>query len=331
MGNVLVVSKERGEGKTAVAAGLAQRAREAGRSAAAIKPFGAAEETGDPCDAASFSRLLGNSGSGSTSPIPPRGLGDAALDSASEACTNFSADSVFVECSSEVDEKGAVRLADRLDARVIVVARHRHGMSAEEVAERTAPFSDRLAGVFLNARGTYLGTEAAALAAQIEAAGTPVLGTIPEDRRLLAITVRTVAEHLDGRFLLDEDGQSDRLVEHFLVGGWMMDEGEIYFSTRSDKAVLARGDRPDLQMSALSTPTLALFLTKGIEPIEYVLHEAQEEGACIVVVEQDTLTAMEELGTVVDRARFDHPDKLTRMAELLGAHSDPDALAALLG
>ncbi len=328
MGNVLVVSGERGEGKTAIAATLAHRAAESGRSAAAAKPLGTEGEIGERSDAEGFERLLGDSASGPTAPIPGGGLDAGALDAAARACADLGADSVFAECSSDLGPADASRLADALDAAVLIVARHRHGMSAADIAGLAEPFAARLAGVILNARGTYMGTEAAALAGQVEAGGTRVLATIPEDRRLLGVTVRTVADHLGGRFLLGQE-EADGLIEHFLVGGWMMDEGALYFSTRDDKAVLIRGDRPDLQMSALSTPTRALVLTTGTEPIEYVLHEAGEEGAALIVVEQGTVEAMEALGTIVESARFDHPAKLSRMSELMDRHADTAALAAL--
>ena len=74
-----------------------------------------------------------------------------------------------------------------------------------------------------------------------------------------------------------------------------MDEGALYFSTKDNKAVITRGDRPDLQMSALSTETACLIMTKGIKPIEYVEYAAQEEGVSIVVVDKDTISTLESL------------------------------------
>ncbi len=329
MGNLLVVSAGRGEGKTSVAATLARRAAAAGRSAAAIKPFGAQDELGPRSDTLIFERLVGTAAGSWPAALPDGDLSEGELKAAAEAVASLESNSVAVEASSDLSPQDGARLAEALDAEVLVVVRHRHGMSATDVAERTAPYGDRLAGVLFNCRGTYMGTEAAALTEEVEAAGTRVLGVIPEDRRLLGVAVREIAAHLDGRFLLGEDEGADELVEHFLVGGWMMDEGTRYFETRTDKAVVIRGDRPDLQMSALATPTKALVLTNGIEPIEYVLYEAQEEETCLVVVDQDTISTMEALGTIVESARFDHPDKLARMSDLFDSHADGAALNAL--
>lgn len=329
MGNLIVVSAERGEGKTSVAATLAHRAAAAGRSAAAIKPFGAGDEVGSGSDGLIFERLVGTAAGRWPAALPDGDLTGSELDAAAEAVAALESDSVVVEASSELDPRDRLRLAEALGAPVLVVARHRHGMSAADVLERTELYGGRLAGVLLNCRGTYMGTEAAALAEEVGAAGTRVLGAIPEDRRLLGVAVGEIAEHLGGRFLLGQEEGADQLVEHFLVGGWLMDEGTRYFETRTDKAVVIRGDRPDLQMAALATPTKALVLTAGIEPIEYVLYEAQEEETCLVVVDQDTISAMEALGTIVESVRFDHPDKLARMSELLDSHADAAALGAL--
>ncbi len=329
MGNLLIVSTERGEGKTSVAAALAHRASTAGRSAAAIKPFGAGDELGPGSDGAVFERLLGTWADRRPAALPEGELPESALDATAASVAALGSDSVLVEASSAISPRNCARLADALDAAILVVARHRHGMSAADVLERTGSYGDRLAGTLLNCRGTYMGTETAALTEEVETAGIRVLGAIPEDRRLLGAAVRQIAEHLGGRFLLGEEEGSDELVEHFLVGGWMMDEGTRYFETRTDKAVVIRGDRPDLQMSALSTPTKALVLTSGIEPIEYVLYEAQEEETCLVVVDQDTISTMEALGTMVESARFDHPDKLVRMSDLIDSHADGAALDAL--
>ena len=55
-----------------------------------------------------------------------------------------------------------------------------------------------------------------------------------------------------------------------------------------NKAVIVRGDRPDLQMAALNTSTACIVLTKGVEPIEYVRYEAEQEEVSLIVVETDT-------------------------------------------
>jgi hypothetical protein len=123
---------------------------------------------------------------------------------------------------------------------------------------------------------------------------------------------------------------SDGLVEHLMVGGRGMDPGEHYFGVRDSKAVIVRGDRPDVQMAALTTSTACMVMTKGIEPIEYVQYEAREEGVPVIVVETDTIETMEALNGLMDSARFDHPLKLARYSELADEHIDLPALYGAL-
>jgi BioD-like phosphotransacetylase family protein len=164
----------------------------------------------------------------------------------------------------------------------------------------------------------------------MSSAGLASLGVIPEDRRLLSLTVSQIAAELHGRYVLFEE-LGDRLVEHFMVGGMSLDSGEPYFRLRENKAVIIRGDRPDIQMAALQTPTACMLLTNGIEPIEYVAYEAEQERVPVIVVEPDTLSTMDALGTVSSRASFDHPSKLERFGELLEEHVDLAAIYAGLG
>ena len=99
-----------------------------------------------------------------------------------------------------------------------------------------------------------------------------------------------------------------------------------------NRAAIVRGDRPDLQMSALSAPgrTACLVATNGIAPIEYVRYEAEQEETPIIMVETDTLDTMDRLDTLIDGSRFDHPRKQERFAALLTEHLDlPRLIAAI--
>jgi BioD-like phosphotransacetylase family protein len=156
------------------------------------------------------------------------------------------------------------------------------------------------------------------------------LGVIPEDRTLLSVSVGRLATHLGGRYLIGEE-LPDRLVEHFLVGINGMDAAGEYYGLRDRKAVIVPGDRPDIQMAVLQTPTACLLLTRGIEPIEYVTTEAELEEVPIVLVESDTHATMAALNTIQESARFDHPAKLERYSELLDQHVDTAAIRAGLG
>ena len=326
-----VASDQQGAGKTAVCATLASILEQRDKKVAVFKPL-VGEPKSDP-DADIYEKLMGQRADGWPLKLPKRGLNTGLLEKVKTAFDRVSegTDVVLVEGSSDLSIKGSRQVADALDAKAVVVARYRDDLSASELKGWQEALGERLLGFVVNAMTRYMGTEVRTrLLPSMESEGLVSLGVVPEDRRLLGVSVRQLAEHLDGRFIVCEE-KADGLVEHLMVGGMGMDPGEYYFGVRDNKAVIVRGDRPDLQMSALTTPTSCMVLTKGIEPIEYVKYESEQEEVSVMVVETDTLGTMEAVNTLVDRARFDHPLKLSRFAELLEQHVDLPALFSGLG
>ena len=253
-----------------------------------------------------------------------------AVEAAVEKAAN-DADVVIVEAPTSIPDEQSNDLADSLDAKVVIVVPFGTTVGPEALSATTKAFGDRLVGVIINGRTLYKGTDTTAnIVPSLAGAGIQVLGVIPEDRRLLSITVGQLAEHLDGRFLVRED-LTDALVEHFLVGGLGLDSGEFYFGLKEDKAAIVRGDRPDIQMAALATPTACLVVTNGIEPIEYVTYEADLEEVPVILVESDTLDTMAALNDVQKHAAFDHTDKVERFGGLLREHVDLDSIYSGLG
>ncbi len=226
----------------------------------------------------------------------------------------------IVEGSS--DAQFNLQLAEATDGLILLVARYGEGISVA-----ASEYGSRLAGVILNALPRYRGEDVTGrLAADIEAAGTKLLGTIPDDRRLLAPNLGHVASFLDGQFLSGED-QSDRLIENFLIGGLVLDWGPFYFASRKNTGVIVRGDRPDVQLAAIQTDTTrALILTKGVRPVEYVMYEAAQAGVPMIVVPGNTHDVAEQLEGLQPQVGFDHPDKLARMVDLVSEHLDVSAI-----
>ena len=219
-------------------------------------------------------------------------------------------------------------LAELLDARVLLIVHYRPDLDVEGVMEACEPFGQRLLGVVINVvtrykeRGIRLG-----LAPAMESRGVKFLGAIPEDRLMLSVTVGQIAEHLNGRAVFGEE-KSQELVENFLIGGNIMDQGSTYFGRMENKAVIVRGDRPDIQLAALSTPTTCLVLTGGHEPIQYVYYQAEREEVPLLVVQSDTLSTAHALNTVLERSSVHHPGKLDRFQELISEHLDMAAIQA---
>ena len=340
MNILLVVSPSQGDGKTAISLTLAHHIANSGKKVTALKPFASKTEISNEADLSAFSNLVTSKPLEWPMELPESGLIDArgkadkGLEEVKKELSKIaqSYDLLILELPSKIPHEEQAKVAEFLEAKVLAVIRHKHALKTKKLKQYLVSFGKSLSGVLINARTKYTSHDVQTLIIpELEDVNIKVFGTIPEDRTLLASTVDQVVEHLNGEYALKIDDRSTELIENFLVGGWTMDEGALYFSTKDNKAVITRGDRPDLQMSALSTETACLIMTKGIKPIEYVEYEAQEEGVSIVVVDKDTISTMESLNSLVDNSKFDHISKLERLHELIKSEVDSASLLDDIG
>ena len=329
MAVLIVASDAEGAGKTALCAALAHLLGRKGVRAAVCKPIAArGVAANDDADSRVYADLLGQQAASTPLEAPSGGLTPETIADVQAAVESAGrdADVTIVEGSCALSPRDTRSLANAIDARVLVVGRHSPQLAETFSVWRDA-LDERAAGGIANCVTRYAGAQAEAeLHARAE---LPLLGVIPEVRSLLSPSVRVVTRHLGGRMLSDYD--DDALVEHFMTLGLSMDPGELFFGLHGDKAVIVRGDRPDIQMAALATPTACLICTEGKEPIEYVLNEAELDEVPIMIVEPGTLDTMDALAALMDAPRFDHPRKLTAFSELLEERANLPALWSRLG
>jgi len=155
-----------------------------------------------------------------------------------------------------------------------------------------------------------------------------VLGVIPENRVLLAITVGEMAESLQGKILNNAEKSVD-LVENFMLGAMVVDSGLDYFGRKSRKAAIIRHDRPDMQLAALETSTACLVLSGSPDkpPVYNVLYKAESRGIPIIA----TGTAVNDIVTIIEgtllKTRLNQEKKLGKLAEVVKQNLDIKALA----
>ena len=323
MSVLIVVSDRDGVGKTAAVLGIAESWRRRGADAIAIKPFASGDDDPDP---GAISRVSGEAPAGaarvfSAGESAPSGdewrsairaLGDAADGGAD----------VVVEAPASLGIGGVSAAAEALDARVIALAGYRRDLDGADFAGWRDALGDSLAGVLVNGVTRYLGSDARErLAPSLSAAGVRCVGMIPEDRLMLSPTVEEVRAALGGEYVVDE-GDIHRPLEYFQVGVMSLDPGRLRFGLYENNAVVVRGDRPDIQMSALDSSIACLLLTCGTAPIEYVMYEAREEETPVMLVETDTLTTMAALNGATANASAATPLKAARFADLIESHAD---------
>ena len=242
-------------------------------------------------------------------------------------------DVAIIDGYSGLNNKLSIELTKILNPKIILVSQYNPNLN---ILQLTSPakdiFGDSLIGLIINKRTKHMGNHVAkSLIPSIESTGIQALGVLPEDRRMLGLTVDQLKNHLNGIYTgFLNDSMKYYLIEHFLIGGLILDWGVHYFNTRANKAVISRGDRPDIQMSALSTPTSCLIATSGITPLEYVQYEAEQEEVPIIVVEKDTLSVAADLETIYQKCKFDHMLKLERFTQLVHANIDLQTILKIL-
>jgi len=327
MSVIYLTSNKPRAGKTSLAVSLAKQLSSQGKNVNTFKPF---YTLGNPIAQEFDSQILQDASTNGPDktkdwPIAISADQDVPNEEIVRAMEPFAqlkskADVTIVEGVSGLEGPTASlsgKIVSMIDAKVLVVLRHEEDRNVEEATLAKAIFGDRLAGVLLNGVTAYKKRQVTTnLEPALESSGVNFIGFIPEDRRLLGVTARQLADHIGGQFLSWEDKQ-DNLVEHIMIGGLVLDWGVLYFQQHENKAVIVRADRPDIQMAALGTPTSCIVLTGGQAPIQYIEYESQEEEIPLIQVQSDTLSTTAALETIQEVAKFDHPLKHERFIQLM--------------
>ncbi|MHB8925148.1 MAG: DRTGG domain-containing protein, partial [Coriobacteriia bacterium] len=84
----------------------------------------------------------------------------------------------------------------------------------------------------------------------------------------------------------------------------------------------------DVQLAALETNTRAIILTGNMPPSSLVLARAEELGVPMILVDTDTLSAVEKMEALMGRTRLHDAGKAARIREMFEASVSVDELIA---
>ena len=312
MGVLYVVAVAKGAGKTAVCAGIARNLVSSGKKLGYLKP--PADRSDSDVD---FMRQV---------------LGDTDVVNAPDVVRGR--DVVLVEASlgkspterTSQDTYGAAR---SMKARAIAVETYvgTYSGCASTYADVYKGFGADLLGAVINkvppSQVKRVKEEAGK---QFAEAGIQLLGVIPEDRSLLAVTVGELAGRIQGKILNSEE-KSGELVEDYLLGAMVVGSGLGYFGRKVKKAAIIHQDRPDMQLAALETPTRCLVLSGSQAPPVYnVRHTAQTRGVPIISTEAGTNDIIASIEDSLLNTRLNQVSKLDKLAELVKQNLDLKAL-----
>lgn len=311
MAALYVISSEKGSGKTALCAGLAKQLTTRGKKIGFFKPVINAAAAGNDSDAAFMKQLF--------SLAEPVDLLCPAIQGGSRLVSNIKEayarvaqgkDVVIVEGPSE-QYQTASEVATVLNAKVIMIEAYSKALF--KAADSYKRFGQSLLGVVINKvpRTRLEGTKTLA-----SKAGVNVLGIIPEDRALLAITIGELAEYIHGEFLSGAK-QSAELVENLMLGALGLDPGPEYFGRKANKAVILKSERPDMQLAALQTSSRCLVLAGSTPPKPAVISDAEARHIPIILAKDSVPAVVANIEGAVVKARFNQLNKLPRLTEII--------------
>ena len=209
------------------------------------------------------------------------------------------------------------RLAKEFRSPALLIDVYTNEVCLDCILTAKESLGDRLMGVVLNRVTPQSLPEVEQMIVPfLGSKGVEVLGVLPLDRVLDAVTVRQMTEILDGKVLCGQD-RLDEFVERFSVGAMDVDAALGYFRKLPNKAVITGGHRADIQLAALETSTKCLVLTGDQMPNEIIISRAREVAVPIISVHFDTLTTVEKLEAVLGRIRIREEQKVQRARELL--------------
>jgi len=162
-----------------------------------------------------------------------------------------------------------------------------------------------------------------------ELRGTKILGTIPSIRELIPITPREIAEAIDAKIIVGKEWL-DKPIENFLIGAMTPEKALRYLRITADKAVITGGDRTDILLAALETPTSALILTGNIYPDEHVITKAEERQVPILLTPYDTYTTMRKIEESGYSVKSMQNSKINNLAKEIEKRIDIDRILSEL-
>ncbi len=222
-------------------------------------------------------------------------------------------------------------MVEMLDAWAVLMAKCTSFLDLDSVLAACRVLGERCVGVILN-RVPHGETDLVAnhVIPCLEREGVRVFGFLPEDPILRSASVRELAEATGAQFLTAPEA-AEELVENFVVGAMSVESALPYFRRTPRKCVITGGDRSDVQLAALDTPTKCLILTGELRPSQTVLSRAQQLGVPLLLVKSDTLTTVAMIEDTIGTMRLREPKKAEHARKRFEEQLDLAALDAALG
>ncbi len=225
-------------------------------------------------------------------------------------------DILLIDGNNSISKDNINLIVTNLNAKIIFLAKYNSKLNEKNFDKWNKDFNENIFFIINKTNKFATHHVETELMPKLKSKNFSCFGYIPENKILLGTTPDEIAKFIEGEIINEYDDQN-LLVENFLIGGMGMDPAEYHFNQYENKCVIVRGDRPDIQMSALNSNCSCLILTNNIKPIEYIQNEADLEKIPIMIVKENTVDTIEKLNGLHQNTLFDHNLKLNRYLELL--------------
>ncbi len=223
---------------------------------------------------------------------------------------NFLADGAFIGISG-------YELIKKLNLKAVIVEKLDADLLVDPVLVTQERLKDRMIGVILNRiKPEVMEYVEELIIPFLQKKGIEVLGVIPEDPSLAAITMREIYETIGGKVVVSEDAL-DNLVERIMIGAMDVESALRHFRKVRNKVVITGGHRSDIILAALETSTKGIVVTGGVTPNELILGKAAERNVPVLVTEDDTFTIVDKIDTIFGKSRISDPKRISRGIELV--------------
>jgi len=356
--SIYLLSAQPYSGKSLITVGLGLRLQEEGYQVGYFKPFGRAlkkvDERGNHLkiideDAYSVKEVLALKEPieqicpiSVTEEISKNILcGEIKENFAEKIVTNFNSvtknkDLVFIDGAGNLSE-GYIfdlpveKIVNLTKSKVIFVFRDEQNLTLDTLLETKEIFKDNFLGVFINfVPQSQIDYFTEVIVPYLRKRKIEIFALLPKDILLAAVTIKEIVEHLNAQVLSAED-KLDELVENFTIGAMHPEHALRYFRKIANKAVITGGDRADIQLAALETPTKCLILTGNLSPDSLVLCKAKDLGISVLLVPYDTFTTVELIEEITKKIPFHGDRKIKRVKELFKLNFDFKKFKTLLG
>lgn len=231
------------------------------------------------------------------------------------------------------------RVAQILNAKVIIIAGAGIGRSVDEIALNKALFDQlgvEVLGVIMNKAHPEKIDEIREYGSlSLKRLGVPLLGVIPVEKPLSAPNLSQVVEEIGGRWLNGRThGMNERILR--VVIGAMTAKGVVDY-LQPGVLIITPGDREDIIFSAIACEGISgkkivsgIVLTRNIPPHPKLMEMLAQTNIPIVITSDESYHVASKINSMTIKTQPQDSDKFAIINRLIKEHVDLDAIKAAL-